>query len=117
MQYFKGIPQEIREAALIDGSSWSKNLWTIVFPLAKPGLVAVTIFCLIFSWSEFLFALILTSEETHTLPIAAAAVLQHHYIHWGGLSASCVFIMALPLFFIFVVQKHFVKGLTLGAIK
>jgi multiple sugar transport system permease protein len=117
IQYFRGIPQEIFDAALVDGSSWSKNFWRIVLPLAKPGVVAVAIFCLIFSWSEFLFALILTDEKTFTLPVAASGVMRLHLMDWGALSSSCSLIMILPLLFIFFVQKHFVRGLTFGAMK
>lgn len=117
IQYFRGIPQEIFDAALVDGSSWSKNFWKIVLPLAKPGVVAVAIFCLIFSWSEFLFALILTDEKTFTLPVAAAGVMRLHLMDWGALASSCSMIMVLPLLFIFFVQRHFVRGLTFGAMK
>ncbi|UCB44698.1 MAG: carbohydrate ABC transporter permease [Spirochaetota bacterium] len=117
MQYFKGVPQEIRDAALVDGSSWSKTFWRIVLPLAKPGVFAVTIFCFIFSWSEFLFALILSSEKTFTLPVAAAGVLRMHLMDWGALSSACSMIMIIPLIFVFIVQKHFVRGLTFGAMK
>ena len=117
IQYFRGVPKEILEAALVDGSSWSKNFWRIVLPLAKPGVVAVSIFCLIFSWSEFLFALILTDEKTFTLPVAASGVMRLHLMDWGALSSACSLIMILPLLFMFFMQRHFVRGLTFGAMK
>jgi multiple sugar transport system permease protein len=117
IQYFRGIPTEILEAALVDGSSWSKNLFRIVLPLAKSGVVAVAIFCMIFSWSEFLFALILTDEKTLTLPVAASGVMRLHLMDWGALSSAASLIMILPLLFIFFVQRHFVRGLTFGAMK
>lgn len=117
IQYFRGLPKEIFDAALVDGSSWSKNFWKICLPLAKPGVIAVTIFCLIFSWSEFLFALILTDQKTFTLPVIASAVMRLHLMDWGALSSSCSIMIILPLVFILFVQKHLVKGLTFGAIK
>ena len=73
--------------------------------------------CLIFSWSEFLFALILTEQRTFTLPVAASGVMRLHMMDWGALASSGTLIMVLPLIFIFIVQRHFVRGLTFGAVK
>jgi len=115
--YFKGIPREIGEAARIDGCSWFNVLWRIIFPLSTPGLTTTFIFCVLFSWSEYLFALVLTGRETQTLPVAAASVMTHFFIDWGGLASTSIFIMVVPTVLTLIVQKHMVRGLSLGALK
>jgi len=115
--FFRGIPGEIGEAARVDGCSWASVFWRIVMPLSLPGLVTVFIFCVLFSWSEFLFALILTGEETQTLPVAAAGVLSHYFTRWGGLSAITVFVAFVPIILTLAVQRNLVRGISLGAIK
>lgn len=115
--YFKGIPREIGEAARVDGCSWFNVLWRIIFPLSTPGLTTTFIFCVLFSWSEYLFALVLTGRETQTLPVAAASVMTHFFIDWGGLASTSIFIMVVPIVLTLIVQKHMVRGLSLGALK
>lgn len=115
--YFKGIPVEIGEAARVDGCSWASVFWKIALPLSLPGLVTVFIFCVLFSWSEFLFALILTGEETQTLPVAAAGVLTHYFTRWGGLAVIAVFVAFVPIVLTLSVQRNLVRGISLGAIK
>lgn len=115
--FFRGIPGEIGEAARVDGCSWASVFWRIVMPLSLPGLVTVFIFCVLFSWSEFLFALILTGAETQTLPVAAAGVLSHYFTRWGGLAAITVFVAFVPIILTLAVQRNLVRGISLGAIK
>jgi len=115
--YFKGIPLEIGEAARVDGCSWTDVFWKIMIPLSLPGLVTVFIFCVLFSWSEFLFALILTGEETQTLPVAAAGVLSHYFTRWGGLAAVSIFVAFVPIVLTLSVQRNLVRGISLGALK
>ena len=115
--FFRGIPGEIGEAARVDGCSWASVFWRVVLPLSLPGLVTVFIFCVLFSWSEFLFALILTGHETQTLPVAAAGVLSHYFTRWGGLSAIAVFVAFVPIILTLAVQRNLVRGISLGAIK
>jgi len=115
--YFKSMPREVGEAARVDGCSWSGVLWRIVYPLSTPGLVTTFMFCVLFSWSEYLFALILTGRDTQTLPIAAASVMTHFFIDWGGLASTSIFVTVVPIILALIVQKHMVRGLTLGTIK
>lgn len=115
--YFKGIPLEIGEAARVDGCSWTDVFWKIMIPLSLPGLVTVFIFCVLFSWSEFLFALILTGEKTQTLPVAAAGVLSHYFTRWGGLAAISIFVAFVPIVLTLSVQRNLVRGISLGALK
>lgn len=86
-------------------------------PLAKPGLVAVIILCFIFSWNEFLFALILTGARVKTVPVAVAEYFIDREI-FGGHMCAVGTLASLPvLAFALIVQKHLVRGLTMGALK
>lgn len=115
--YFQDVPLEVEESALIDGASRWQALWHITTPLAAGGLIATGVFAFIFSWNEFLFALILTRAKTMTLPIALAAFFGSQSAFWGQASALSVTatapIFALTLLF----QRYLVRGLTLGAVK
>jgi len=115
--FFQDLPRELEEAALVDGCSKFQAMWRIIFPLAKPGLAATSILCLIQCWNEYLFALVLCSFNVKTLPIGVAQFVQEHEILWGQLTAAGICIM-LPIFiFGMFIQKHLVRGLTTGAIK
>ncbi len=117
MGYFRGVPKEIMDAALVDGCSWAGTFWKVFLPLSTPGLIAVTIFCVIFSWNEFMFALVLTGAATQTLPVKAAGVVTHFHIDWGALSAGAALTISVPMIFALIIQKHLVRGITLGAVK
>jgi len=117
MGYFRGVPTAIMDAGLVDGCSWAGVFWRIFLPLSVPGLIAVTIFCVIFSWNEFMFALVLTGGATQTLPVKAAGVITHFHIDWGLLSAGAALTISIPVLFAVMIQKHLVRGITMGAIK
>ena len=117
MGYFRGVPTAIMDAGLVDGCSWAGTFWRIFLPLSVPGLIAVTIFCVIFSWNEFMFALVLTGGATQTLPVKAAGVITHFHIDWGLLSAGATLTISIPVLFAVMIQKHLVRGITMGAIK
>ncbi|NPV53888.1 MAG: carbohydrate ABC transporter permease [Firmicutes bacterium] len=115
--FFEEIPKELDESGLVDGCSPFKAFTRIVMPLAAPGLVATAIFCFIFSWNEFFFALVMTRTATKTIPVAIAGYIGIYGIRWGEMSAAAL-IGALPIIiFASLVQKHLVRGLTLGAVK
>ncbi|HEC62756.1 MAG TPA: carbohydrate ABC transporter permease [bacterium] len=117
--YFAGIPIELDEAAYIDGSSKIGILIKIILPLASPGLVAVSLFCFILSWQDFLFAMIfINSPLKRTLALGLAQYRDYTgMIAWEMLMAAIVFAV-LPTTVLFVVfQRWFVKGLTKGALK
>lgn len=116
--YFKNIPRELEEAAMIDGCQRFQLLWRIVLPLALPGIVAVALFAFILSWQDYLFGLILmTSEEMKTLTVGGASFYGVRELNWGNMMAFTT-LAALPalIFFLFL-QKFLVQGLTAGAIK
>jgi multiple sugar transport system permease protein len=114
--YFAGVPTELEESALVDGATRWGVLWRITLPLALPGLIATATFAFIFSWTEFLFAVSFTRTEAVTLPVVVAGLLGQHP-KWGQATAlACV--ATAPVFVLgLLVQKHFVRGLTLGAVR
>jgi multiple sugar transport system permease protein len=115
--FFQDIPVEMEEAALVDGDSRLTALWRIVLPLAAPGLVATAILTVIFSWNEYLFPLILSESKAVTLPVAASTLVQQFSILWGPMTAAGSLFTIPVLIFALIVQKHLVKGLTLGGVK
>lgn len=115
--FFKEIPQEIEESALVDGASPLGAFWKVAMPLAAPGLVATGIFCFIFSWSEFFFGLTLTNLRATPLSVFLPGLFGKQMIMWGEVGALSV-IAVLPLFVLsFLVQRYLVRGLTMGAVK
>lgn len=115
--FFEEVPVELEEAVLIDGGSRARAFWHVTMPLAAPGLAATAVFCVIAVWGEFLFALILTGPETTTLPIYLASFLTDRTVEWGGVMSTGVLVIVPLVFFGMLVQRHLIKGLTLGAMK
>ena len=115
--FFEDIPQGIENAALLDGYSRFHAFRKYILPLAVPGIAVTALFVFIFSWNEYLFALIFTRSRASTLPITLAGMTGGHEIPWGEISAlSLIAILPgviLTLFF----QKYLVRGLTFGAVK
>ena len=115
--YFEGVPVELEESALVDGATRLGVIWRITLPLALPGLIATATFAFIFAWTEFLFAVVFTRTEAVTLPVAIAGFSGSQGSNWGQASALAV-VATAPVFVLgLLVQKHFVRGLTLGAVK
>jgi ABC-type glycerol-3-phosphate transport system permease component len=86
--YFKDVPQEMEEAALVDGASHLQAFFKIALPLSVPGIVASALYCIIFSWNDFLFALMLTSPATKTMPLGILATFSAVEISWGRMAVS-----------------------------
>jgi multiple sugar transport system permease protein len=115
--FFDDIPIDIDESALIDGASWFGAFWRVVVPLTAPGLVATAVFSLIMAWNEYFFALVLTSINAKTLPAAITAFLTVHGLLWGPMTAAGTVVMIPILLFTLWMQKHLIRGMTMGAIK
>ncbi len=115
--FFEEIPIEYEEAALVDGCTQFKAFLRIALPIVRPGLAATAVFTLIFSWNEFLFALILTGESAKTLPVGVTGFVTFEGVKWGLLAAGGIFIIAPILTVSFFIQKHLIRGLTFGGIK
>jgi multiple sugar transport system permease protein len=115
--FFKEVPFEIEEAALIDGCSRIQSLAYVAIPVAKSGLITATTLSFILSWNELLFANILTSRDALTLPPAIGALWKDFGLMWGQIGAITL-IATIPILIIgFFLQRHLVRGLTLGAVK
>lgn len=115
--YFQGVPAELEESAMVDGSTRLGVFWRLTLPLSMPGLIATATFAFIFSWTEFLFAVIFTRTNAVTLPVAIAGLSGAQGSNWGQASALAV-IATAPVFVLgLLVQRHFVRGLTLGAVR
>jgi multiple sugar transport system permease protein len=116
--FFAEIPVDLEEAAMVDGDSRLTAFRRIVLPLAAPGLVATSIFAVIVTYNEFLFALVLTTTpNSQTMPVGAATLIGRINIDWGAMSAAGVLGAAPIVVFALIVQRHLVRGLTLGAVK
>jgi multiple sugar transport system permease protein len=117
ISYFDVIPRDMEEAALVDGATQLQALIYVNMPLAAPGIAATAILSFLFSWNEFLMALILTGNNTRTLPIAVSNYLTQRGVQYGPLSAAIV-VMVIPVTLLaFSIRGYLVKGLSAGAIK
>ena len=116
--FFADLPRDLEEAALVDGDSRLGALVRVVLPLVAPGLAATAVFCLIVSWNEFLFALVLTqTDAAMTLPVGIAGRVTQYEIKWGVMSAAAAVALVPILVFALALQKYLVRGLSLGAVK
>jgi len=116
--FFAEVPRELEDAAMIDGDSRLGAFRRVVLPLVAPGLAATAVFCLIVSWNEFLYALVLTqTDEAITLPVGIAGRVTQYEIKLGVMSAAGVVAMVPILIFAMAVQRYLVRGLSLGAVK
>jgi multiple sugar transport system permease protein len=116
--YFKSIPYELEECALIDGATRLQILWKITLPLAVPGLISAGIFAFTLSWNEFIYALaFIQSVENKTVPVAVLTQLvEGDVYHWGSLMAGALLgSIPVALIYSFFVE-HYVSSLT-GAVK
>ena len=112
------VPAEYEEAAMLDGYSRLEAFWRVTMPLLVPGIVATAVFALIFSWNEFVYAIFLiTDPGSRTAPPAIAGLIGGTTIDWGLVAASAM-VFAIPvLVFAFLVRRHLVAGVTLGAVR
>ncbi|WP_231687469.1 carbohydrate ABC transporter permease [Bacillus sp. FJAT-22090] len=117
-QFMYSIPDELLEAAKMDGASEWKTFWTVVLPLAKPGLATLGIFTFMNVWNSFLWPIIvLNSADLYTLPVGLKT-LQDANLASFKLLMSGAAITAIPMIIVFILfQRYFVKGLTLGGVK
>ncbi|MFL2000659.1 MULTISPECIES: carbohydrate ABC transporter permease [unclassified Microbacterium] len=115
--FFDGIPHELEEAAQIDGTSRIGAFVRVVLPLSVPGIATASILSFIFSWNNFLFALVLSSQGTRTLPVAIVNFTSYAAVDWGGLMAAAVVITVPVMIVALIAQRYVVSGLTAGATK
>jgi len=114
---FRAIPREVDQAALVDGANPWQVFFSITLPLAIPGVVVSAILCFVFSWNEFLFALVLTQAAAKTAPVEAANFMTGFGVRWGEMMATGTLIVLPVVIFAAIVSRHLVRGLTMGAVK
>ncbi|QMU96936.1 carbohydrate ABC transporter permease [Microbacterium esteraromaticum] len=111
------IPHEIEEAAAVDGATIYRTLGSIVLPLLAPTMVAVAVLVFIFSWNDYLFALVLSTSDATPVTLGAANFITSTGIRWGDISAASVLSTLPPLLFAVFAQRYLVSGLSSGAVK
>ncbi len=117
ISFFEGLPRELDEAALVDGATIWQAFRHVALPLARPGITVATILAFIFSWNNFVFAMVLAGRETRTLPVAVNNMLTFEQIAWGPLSAAALLVTLPVLVLTLLAQKQIVAGLTAGGVK
>jgi multiple sugar transport system permease protein len=115
--YFRQLPRSLEDAALVDGCTRWQALWRVAIPLAMPGIVAAAVFAFIACWTEFFFALILTSRNAFTLPTVFRAFIGFQGSLYGEASALAIVSLLPSIVLGMLVQRHLVRGLTLGAVR
>lgn len=115
--FFEAVPDELSEAAEVDGCSRLQAMVRVVLPVVSGGLAVTAIFAFLASWNEFLFALLLTSVRAQTTPVVIANFQSQFGLDWGGMTALAA-VYSIPVILLtLVLQRHIVAGLTLGAVK
>ncbi len=115
--FFQDIPIELEDSARMDGYSRWQTLWRIVFPLAAPGIAVTAIFCMLFTWNEFLFAFMLTRDAATTITVGIAGFWTQRGTQWGPLSAAATVCVVPMVAFALLLQRYIVRGLTFGAVR
>ncbi|MDD5468896.1 MAG: carbohydrate ABC transporter permease [Anaerolineales bacterium] len=117
VSFFQDISRELEDSARLNGYSRLQVLQKVVLPLAAPGIAVTAIFCLIFSWNEFLFAYILTRDAARTITVGVESFFTLRGILWGPVAAAATISVLPMLIFVLVLQRYMVRGLTFGAMR
>jgi multiple sugar transport system permease protein len=113
-----GIPEELDEAALMDGATIWQVVWRVVLPLAASGLTAAASFVLIYAWNDYLFAFVFTTSRAKTAPLILSEMMSSLTgVDWGVLFAAVTIQLVPVIVFVWIVQRWLVAGLTSGAVK
>jgi len=115
--FCRDLPVELEEAAALEGWSRPQIFRRVVFPLLRNGVVATAVLCFIFAWNEFLFAFLLGGRAVETLPVSIPKLITSQGVRWGELAVIGLTALLPVLAVVFVLQRHIVRGLTLGAVK
>ncbi len=112
------IPQELEEAAQIDGCSYVQALILVVLPICAPGLAATAVYAFLMSWNEYVLASVLTiSDASRTLPIGLTEFAVMFRVDWGSTMAAATLISLPVVTFFLILQRYFIQGLAQGAVK
>jgi len=119
MGYFRTIPREVEECALVDGATRMQTLWKIVLPMALPGIVCAVLFSFTLCWNEFTYALTFISQSAHKTAVVGvtADLIRGDIYYWGSLMAGAL-LASIPIVIVYVLfLDYYVSGLTAGAVK
>lgn len=111
------IPREYEEAALVDGYTRLQTFFRIVIPQARTGIAATTVFCLIFAWNEYAFALMLTTQNARTAPPSIPSILGSGGIEWNTIAAGALLFLIPVVIVTFALRQHLLRGVTFGAVR
>lgn len=115
--FYKQIPVELEEAAIVDGATPLQVFFRILLPLMKSGYAVAGIFTFRIAWNEFILALLLTGRTSRTLPVGAAGFITDTGVEWGRIMAMGTLIVIPPLIFTFFAARQIIAGMTAGAVK
>jgi multiple sugar transport system permease protein len=117
-QFLMAVPDELLEAARMDGASELRVYWSIVLPIARPALVTAAVFQFVWAWTDFMNPLIYLGDASkYTLSLGLYSFFSQHGVEWGPLMAACV-LFTVPAFIIFLIaQRYFISGVAAGALK
>jgi multiple sugar transport system permease protein len=115
--FCRDLPVELEEAATLEGWSRVQIFRRVVFPLLRNGIVATAVLCFIFAWNEFLFAFMLGGKAVQTLPVSIPKLITSQGVRWGEMAVVGMTALLPVLAVVFLLQRHIVRGLTLGAVK
>jgi multiple sugar transport system permease protein len=111
------IPREYEEAAMVDGYTRLQAFFKVVLPQASTGIATTAIFCLIFAWNEYAFALLLTSGKAQTSPPFIPTIIGEGGLDWPAMAAGTTLFLLPVLFFTILLRKHLLRGVTFGAVR
>jgi multiple sugar transport system permease protein len=116
--YFSSVPQEVEECALLDGCSRLRVLFSIVIPMAAPGIVTASLFSFTLSWNEYLYPLVInTMSKFQVVPVGVSSLMTGDIFQWGKIMATGV-LFTVPVIFLYLpIQKYIAEGLSAGAVK
>jgi len=115
--FLDGVPQEIDEAAAIDGAGPLRTLWSVILPVASPGIASVAIMTFLFAWNNFLFPLVLTGSRAGTVPLALQQFIGSYSLQWNQVMAGVV-VLSFPLILLAIAfGRYMIGGLSAGSVK
>ena len=115
--FFLDLPREIEEAARLDGLSWMAVIWRIILLISLPGIAVTAIFTFVFDWNELLFAMYLTQSHAVTAQIQVFKMVDLYNVLWGTISSAVIMQLIPVVIVVFLLQRHMIRGLALGAVK
>jgi len=116
--FVSAVPRELEEAAYVDGASWLRMFWSVLFPLVAPGLVATSVFSFIVAWNEFVFAItFLNDQQSYTVAAGLRQFFTQYGTNWGAVMAGSTLITLPVMIFFIIVQRRLSEGLVAGAVK